>query len=98
MDTLCFFALLKTSFIVPHYKLSLTQQNTQIMKKKHNTKAIVIATLSQLLRHLQRAAEAVEHCLYAMHFLLEQLQHIAVRIPVMNNHRQIKLLSQVNLL
>ena len=37
----------------------------------NTAEAKVIAAFSQLLRHLQRAAEAVEHCLYVMHFLLE---------------------------
>ena len=44
MDTLGFFALLQTAFIVPHYKQSLTQQNTHFMKKEHYTRpeAVVV--------------------------------------------------------
>ena len=36
--------------------------------------------------------------LHTRDFLLEQLQHIAVSITVMNNYRQIKLLCQIHLL
>ena len=40
----------------------------------------------------------MEHGLHTLHFLLEKLQHIAVRFAVVDDDGQIELLGQINLL